>query len=43
VQQRDDGFLDFGQRFIFKEAAMKPAGELRQDLERDGWTSPSSD
>ena len=31
--------MEFGQRFIFKEAALKVAGELRQDLERDGWTA----
>jgi hypothetical protein len=36
-QLRDDGFLELGQRFIFKEAAVRLAGELRQDLERDGW------
>jgi hypothetical protein len=35
---RDDGLLEFGQRFIFKEAALRLAGELRQDFERDGWT-----
>ena len=39
VQLRDDGFLEFGQRFIFKEAALRLAGELRQDFERDGWRS----
>jgi hypothetical protein len=39
VQLRDDGFMEFGQRFIFKEAALKLAGELRQDFERDGWQS----
>jgi len=36
-QLRDDGFMEFGQRFLFKEAALKLAGELRQDLEREGW------
>jgi hypothetical protein len=25
------------QRFIFKQAALRLAGELRQDLEREGW------
>jgi hypothetical protein len=27
VQLRDDGFIELGQRFIFKEAALKLAGE----------------
>ena len=39
VQLRDDGFLEFGQRFIVKEAALKLAEQLRQDLERDGWNA----
>jgi hypothetical protein len=29
--------MEFGQRFIFKEAALRLAGELHQDFERDGW------
>jgi hypothetical protein len=37
VQLPDDGFMEFGQRFIFKEAALRLAAELRQDLEREGW------
>jgi hypothetical protein len=36
-QLRDDGFLEFGQRFIFKEAALRFVGELRRDLEQEGW------
>jgi hypothetical protein len=39
VQLRDDGFLEFGQRFMFKKAALRVASELRQDLERDGWNA----
>jgi hypothetical protein len=37
VQLHDDGFMEFGQRFLFKEAALRLAGELREDLEREGW------
>jgi hypothetical protein len=29
--------LEFGQRFIFEEAALTLAGELREDVERNGW------
>jgi hypothetical protein len=43
VQLRDDGFLEFGQRFIFKEAALKLAGELRQDLLCNGWAIAASE
>jgi hypothetical protein len=28
VQPRDDGFLEFGQRFIFNEGALRLAGNL---------------
>jgi hypothetical protein len=42
-QLRDDGFLEFGQRFIFKEAALRLARELRVDLEREGWSLQSAD
>jgi hypothetical protein len=29
--------MEFGQRFIFKEAALRLAEQLRQDHERNGW------
>ncbi len=38
VHLHDNGFLRFGQRFIVKDAALRLAGELRHDFERDGWT-----
>jgi hypothetical protein len=30
----DNDFMEFGQRLVVKEAAMKSADQLRQDLER---------
>ena len=40
-QLRDDGFMEFGQRFIFEEAALRLAGELHRDFEREGWAALS--
>ena len=38
VQIRDGDFLEYGERCLFHERALKLAGELRSGLERDGWS-----
>jgi hypothetical protein len=39
VQIRDGDFLEYGERCLFHEKALKVAADLRADLERDGWAS----
>lgn len=38
----DDGWMLFGHRFALKEPALKLAGELREELEREGWEAPEA-
>ena len=42
VQIRDGEFLEYGERCLFHERALRLANELRADLERDGWGAPPS-
>jgi len=42
VQIRDGEFLEYGERCLFHERALKLAHELRIELERDGWSGSSS-
>jgi len=37
VQVRDGDFVEYGERCLFHERALRLAGELRAELERDGW------
>jgi hypothetical protein len=41
LRLEDDGVMVFGHRFVGKESALKLAGELREELEGEGWTEPA--
>ena len=40
VQIREGDFLEFGERCLFHERALRIAADIRADLERDGWFTP---
>jgi len=42
VQIRDGEFLEYGERCMFHERAVRLANELRGELERDGWSAKES-
>ena len=42
MQIRDGEFLEYGERCMFHERAVRLANELRGELERDGWSAKES-